>query len=153
MLILQSIQIWLQIKNPYLLNYNRGCIYGERNFCAYRSIDDNTKKKKKDLNDYLGLTHSTYDNWKNGSSESFLKHIDKIAEFLNVTPNYLLRGSDTVSLRETKQKMNEDRMVKLFRSIPEKEGERLLRIVEAFVSSMEEWTIDSKSLWVGKCRV
>jgi len=90
------------------------------------------------LNDYLGLTHSTYDNWKNGSSESFLKHIDKIAEFLNVTPNYLLRGSDTVSLRETKQKMNEDRMVKLFRSIPEKEGERLLRIVEAFVSSMEE---------------
>ena len=62
------------------------------------------KKKKKDLNDYLGLTHSTYDNWKNGSSESFLKHIDRIAEFLNVTPNYLLRGTDTVSLRETKQK-------------------------------------------------
>ncbi|MBQ8092153.1 MAG: helix-turn-helix domain-containing protein [Clostridia bacterium] len=95
------------------------------------------KKKKKDLNDYLGLTHSSYNNWKLGTNESFLKYIDKIAEFLNVSPNYLLRGTDDIILDDNKQKQNETKLLRLFRSIPEHEADRLLIIVDAFVSSLD----------------
>ena len=47
-------------------------------------------KKQKDLTDYLGLTKNTFTNWKLGTSESYKKHINKIAEFFNVSTDYLL---------------------------------------------------------------
>ena len=47
-------------------------------------------KKQKDLTDYLGLTKNTFTNWKLGTSESYKKHIYKIAEFFDVSTDYLL---------------------------------------------------------------
>lgn len=47
-------------------------------------------KKQKDLTDYLGLTKNSFSNWKNGNNNSYIKHIGKIAEFLNVSTDYLL---------------------------------------------------------------
>ena len=54
-------------------------------------------RKNKDLNDFLGLTKSTYDGWKRGTSKSFMKYLDRIAEYMNVTPNYLLCGTDVIN--------------------------------------------------------
>ena len=99
-------------------------------------------KKIKDLNDYLGLKQSTYDNWKRGKSESYLKHIDRIAEYLNVTPNYLICGSDSVEKAEDRHKMMEDRLVNMFRSISDKDAEVLMKIVYAFVSSVTNPQLD-----------
>ena len=61
------------------------------------------KKKQKDLTDYLGLTKNTFTNWKLGASKSYKKHIDKIAEFFDVSTDYLLgkEKSPTANSDET----------------------------------------------------
>ena len=58
------------------------------------SLMKSQKKQYKELNEYLNLGKKTYDNWKTGKSSTYLKYLNEIAKFLNVTPNYLLNGVD-----------------------------------------------------------
>ena len=53
-------------------------------------------KTQKDLTDYLGLEKSTFSSWKNGKSASYKKHINKIADFFNVSTDYLLTDKDSI---------------------------------------------------------
>lgn len=52
------------------------------------------KKSQKDLTDYLGLKKSTFTSWNAGLNTSYNKYIGKIAEFLDVTSDYLLGKTD-----------------------------------------------------------
>lgn len=52
-------------------------------------------KSQKDLTDYLGLEKSTFTSWKKGKTASYEKHINKIAEFFNVSTDYLLNDKDS----------------------------------------------------------
>lgn len=49
----------------------------------------------KELADYLEISGNVITNWKNGSNRSYLKHLRKIAEFYDVSEDYLL-GKTTV---------------------------------------------------------
>ena len=49
-------------------------------------------KKNKDLADHLGVTPQRVTDWKSGRILSYSKHMDKIAEFLGVSADYLLTG-------------------------------------------------------------
>jgi len=51
-------------------------------------------KTKRELTDRLGLSHATYTRWRYENGKSYMDHIGEIAEFLGVTPNYLIRGDD-----------------------------------------------------------
>ena len=44
---------------------------------------------QKALTDYLGLQKNTFTNWKNGGSSSYMKYLPQIAEFFNVSIDYL----------------------------------------------------------------
>lgn len=57
----------------------------------------NKNLKQKDLTSFLGLKETSYGDWKNGRNSSYLKYIVKIAEFLNVSTDYLL-GNDNVKV-------------------------------------------------------
>ena len=53
-------------------------------------------KKQKDLTAFLGVKESAYSEWRKGKSLSYKsKYINRIAEYLNVTPDYLLGKSDS----------------------------------------------------------
>lgn len=52
-------------------------------------------KTQKDLTDYLGLDKAMFTQWKSRRTESYLKHIIKIAEFLGVSVGELI-GSKNV---------------------------------------------------------
>ena len=52
------------------------------------------KKSKQDLIRHLGLANGTFTSWRYRNGKSYLLHIDRIAEFLGTTPNYLLQGID-----------------------------------------------------------
>ena len=54
-------------------------------------------KKQKDLTDYLGLTKNAFTDWKGGKSQSYKKYLPQIAEFLNVSVDYLLSGKNKKS--------------------------------------------------------
>ncbi len=99
------------------------------------------KKKQKDLTDYLGLTKNTFTNWKLGASESYKKHIDKIAEFFDVSTDYLL-GIEKKPLINEDEELTEylqelksrDEMRMLFsitKDCTKEEVEQAVRIIEA----------------------
>lgn len=46
------------------------------------------KYNQKNLTEYLGLSEGTISDWKKGKTTSYVKHIDKIAEFFNVPVSY-----------------------------------------------------------------
>lgn len=52
-------------------------------------------KTQKDLTDYLGLDKAMFTQWKSRRTESYLKHIIKIAEFFGVSVGELI-GSENV---------------------------------------------------------
>lgn len=56
-------------------------------------------KKQQELTDYLGLHCNNFTEWKAGRKRSYLLYIDEIAAFLDVSPTYLLRGSEEESLQ------------------------------------------------------
>ena len=63
----------------------------------FKRIDDMMKKKnhkQKELDTYLGLARGTYTNWVRNKSRSFMLYLKEIAEFLEVTPNYLVSGRE-----------------------------------------------------------
>ena len=47
-------------------------------------------KQQKELTDFLGIDKGVSSQWKTGKSRSYLKYIDKIAEFLEVSTDELL---------------------------------------------------------------
>lgn len=47
-------------------------------------------KKQIELCEYVGIKKNAFTSWKAGVNHSYKKHIDKIAEFLNVSVDYLL---------------------------------------------------------------
>lgn len=51
-------------------------------------------KTQKNLTDFLGLKKTTFTSWKSGKNTSYTKHIGKIAEFFDVSADYLLGNTD-----------------------------------------------------------
>ena len=60
------------------------------------------KKKKSELCEYLGLKKTAFSHWKSGENSSYKKHIDKIAEFFNVSIDYLLGRSEVSEIENKK---------------------------------------------------
>jgi len=50
--------------------------------------------KQKDLSDFLSISHNVFTEWKAKRNSSYMKHLPKIAEFFNVSVDYLL-GKET----------------------------------------------------------
>ena len=96
------------------------------------------KRKIKDLLEYLGVNRSTYDNWRKGTSKSYMNHLSQISLFLGVTPNYFLSDTefDTMPICE----INDPREVKLvtsFRLMKTNTQDLLLGITEEFVHNAQ----------------
>lgn len=47
-------------------------------------------KKQKELTDSLGLQKNSFTEWKGGRSKSYMKYLPQIADFFNVSVDYLL---------------------------------------------------------------
>lgn len=51
-------------------------------------------KKQIDLTNYLGIGKNVFTGWKSCKNKSYIKHIGKIAEFFDVSADYLLGKTD-----------------------------------------------------------
>ena len=67
---------------------------------------------------HLNMPAGTFDSWKFRNNKSYLTRINDIAEFLNVSPDYLLRGTTEENL-DTLSK-SEIELIKLYRNTDEK---------------------------------
>ena len=96
-----------------------------------RLLVDRGKSQQSMLAD-LGMSRSAYANWKSGQSKSYLKRIDGIADFLDVSPNYLLRGIETESTGESKTAA-EDELIRLFRQLNVERQECVIQVVRVLL--------------------
>ena len=77
---------------------------------------------EKSLIEKLGMAHGTFTSWKYGRVKSYQVHINEMAEILNVSPNFLLRGTDDEVGVETLSEA-EIRLIKGYRNA-DREGQR-----------------------------
>ncbi|MBQ7991405.1 MAG: helix-turn-helix transcriptional regulator [Solobacterium sp.] len=89
-------------------------------------------KSQKDLTDYLGMHSNTFNNWKYGNTRSYLKKIDEIADFLNVTPGYLLKGNSIYADIEGFTPI-EKRIVDDIRKLSEEQQQILASFIEKLI--------------------
>lgn len=81
----------------------------------------------------IGTANGTY--WKNGSSPSS-DIVIQLAEFLNVSTDYLLTGKEPESSNKiTLINANETTMLELFRMLTEKEQDRIIGRLENMVEN------------------
>ena len=85
-------------------------------------------KRNKELLDYLGIDRNSYNNWKNGKSYSFIKYLDQIAEFLQVSSKFLLMGDADID-PETSQEME---LLDLFRAMPPVKRDMIISFLKIF---------------------
>ena len=69
------------------------------------------RKTKKELLEHLGLRETNFTNWKYRNGKSYMKYIERIAEYLGVTINYLVYGTEeseySVNVSEDEMKLLE----------------------------------------------
>ena len=87
-------------------------------------------KKEKDLTDFLGISPGTMSKWKYDGSFVYIKHIDKICEFLDTTPNYLFLGPEDEDNRLTPA---EKRFIRMYRKLDSKEKKCIQNTLELFL--------------------
>lgn len=64
-------------------------------------------KQQKELTKFLQIGDSSISEWKKGKTKSYLKYIDKIAQFFGVSVDYLLGlSSDSTASEEEKEQKN-----------------------------------------------
>lgn len=64
------------------------------------------QKTQKELTDYLGITQNAFTDWKSGRIKSYRKHLSKIAEFFNVSVDYLLGAEQEKKAYTAAEKSN-----------------------------------------------
>lgn len=94
------------------------------------------KKMQYELTDYLGINYSSFAAWKAGRNKSYLKYLHAIADFLDVSVEYLKGETDEKkkpSADKGEELTNEKRLIgALYDQVPkEKRSEAIKRIIEA----------------------
>ena len=78
------------------------------------------------MEDLLGVPRGSFSNWKRGMGKSYYEHIDKIADRLGVTIDYLVRGQEIKTDALSSQEMD---LVEGFRSLTDEAKDVMLKNV------------------------
>lgn len=103
----------------------------------FKRIDDLMRhkgKQNKELLDYLNIDRNSYNNWKNGKSYSFIKYINEISGFLQVSPRFLLIGDVDID-PETNQEIE---LLDLFRAFSSAQKDIILTFFKTFSMKIVE---------------
>lgn len=90
------------------------------------------KKKQKDLTNFLEIDENNFGSWKSGQSSSYKKYLHAIAQFLDVTVDYL-KGETDIKKPPSE---NGERLDELY-SIVEGLNENEITMLKAFVAGLK----------------
>ena len=91
---------------------------------------------EKSLLEFLGTSNSLFNAWKYRNVKSYVKYIDRIAEYLGVEKDYLLEGTDSYVNTDTLT-ATEIKIVGLFRDMGNKQQSTFIGIGEMLVESTQ----------------
>lgn len=94
-------------------------------------------KKQKELTDYIGISKYNYTDWKAGKSNSYMKYLPQIAEFLDVSLDYLV--GTTPDQKDRKNETVADIVLSI------KNNEKIIKLVKdiTFLSDEQITTLQS----------
>lgn len=102
---------------------------------VFGRIDEVMKKQKrqqKELDSYLCLPKGTYSNWVRGNSSSYMFHLRDISRFLQVSPNYLILGTEEADNNPRIMTREEKTLLDEFERIAPDDKGTVLEIINVF---------------------
>lgn len=93
-------------------------------------------KNQLDLCNYLNISSGVFTNWKKRGTEPPTKYLNSIADFLGVSVNYLLTGSNITPSNSnliSKLTPNEEECLNLFRQLDDREQIKLIGKLEHII--------------------
>lgn len=85
---------------------------------------------------YLNLTKQTFSDWKSGKSESYLKYLPQIAEYLDVSVDYLLGKTPSPEREDIPE--DEKRLRELLSQMSEEQLQTALKIISAIAEEKKQ---------------
>ena len=76
------------------------------------------------MEDFLGVPHGSFSNWKRGKGKSYYEYISMIADRLDESLDYLIRGSESEALAGQERELITD-----FRSLSDEAKEVVIKNV------------------------
>ncbi len=118
----------LEIFSSLLFLYKKGgfCV------CTFDKILLEMKNKRisqKSITDLLGLNQSIFTQWKKGENTSYLKHISKIAEYLEVSTDYLL-GNEQKEKSSPQLSDKDLKGLELFKQLKDEDKEFFIKLLQ-----------------------
>ncbi len=92
------------------------------------------RKTEREMEAALGLANGTFTRWKYMNGKTYMNHISRIAEYLNVTQDYLLTGK-TEQIGKDTLSPAEIRLVMMYRKLDATRKKTLLDTAEYFMYS------------------
>lgn len=88
-------------------------------------------REQRELTNFLGLKSVAFSEWKSGKSKSYRKYLIEIADFFNVSLDYLVYGKEPqATTNELTQ--NENELLEIFKNFDKREQVKI-------IGRMEEW--------------
>lgn len=87
-------------------------------------------KKQKDLTDFLGISKNAFTDWKSGRIKSYNKHLPQIAEFLDVSVDYLVGKTDKKNKTAPSEQPMSQKQQQLFDIVADLTDEELKKVIE-----------------------
>ena len=81
--------------------------------------------------------NGAFTKWKYDNGKSYLKHLNRIAEYLGVSRTYLLQGINEV-VKDEKLSQKEQKLVEVFRELKKAEQDMFLRQIIGFRMTSEQ---------------
>jgi len=78
------------------------------------------------MEELLGVPHGAFSNWKRGKGKSYYEHIERIADLLGVSIDYLVRGEDVANESLSQQ---EAELLRMYRQLSDDAKDVILKNV------------------------
>lgn len=97
------------------------------------------KRDQKELTDFLNLKKTAFTDWKSGKSNSYRKYLIEIAEFFNVSLDYLVYGKeDFQTTNEKELTENEQELLEIFNKFNEREQIKIIGKIEDWFETKQK---------------
>ncbi len=87
--------------------------------------------RQKDLMENIGVASQVFASWKYDNGKSYMNYIDKIANYLNVTPEFLIHGKQTNDIVYTEE---DKELIKNFHRLSQAQKNHVSQLVILFTS-------------------
>lgn len=99
-------------------------------------------KTQKDLCDFLGVTKNAFTDWKSGRIKSYTKYLPQIAEYFDVSVDYLLGKTDKIEKPSASGELPDKNVVTIIgrdgRYIQKKLTDEQIRALETIIDQMPD---------------